>query len=311
MSIYNFHSTKKKNPFVRAIHSAKIHTYENIHNEKETSTKIPEFTFSKSNTNEIKYNFEENKNIETDIEKTRNNKKEKHSHSHCFQETTSRIDLFLMQDDRGSVEEIYNPLLEIISHKAPLPNFNLKKKRKKESFTLNNYFHNEDKNIVDINKQLIQNLNYEMELMNSKPTSFIPFNKNHNDNIQQISTKLIKKSQNEEKKMERIYEISPLIYEKLNQTKKRLPYLFKKIQNKEPQRNKKKLNSINLKDVLILHNSTVRRSVTQFKVKNHSFRQSLKLKNRPVYSTYKDRYHRVTTNSNIYNKTTNLNEVYL
>ena len=216
-----------------------------------------------------------------------------------------------MQDDRGSVEEIYNPLLEIISHKAPLPNFNLKKKRKKESFTLNNYFHNEEKNIVDINKQLIQNLNYEMELMNSKPTSFIPFNKNHNDNIQQISTKLIKKSQNEEKKMERIYEISPLIYEKLNQTKKRLPYLFKKIQNKEPQRNKKKLNSINLKDVLILHNSTVRRSVIQFKVKNHSFRQSLKLKNRPVYSTYKDRYHRVTTNSNIYNKTTNLNEVYL
>ena len=103
---------------------------------KKLVQKFQNLHFQNQNTNEIIYNFEENKNIETDIEKTRNNKKEKHSHSHCFQETTSRIDLFLMQDDRGSVEEIYNPLLEIISHKAPLPNFNLKKKEKKKVLLL-------------------------------------------------------------------------------------------------------------------------------------------------------------------------------
>ena len=60
-----------------------------------------------------------------------------------------------------------------------------------------------------------------------------------------------------------------------------------------------------------MHNSTVRRSVSQFKVKNYSFRQSLKLKNRPFYSAYKERYHPFPNNGNFFNNNMNLNEVYL
>ena len=304
MSIYNLDESKSKNPFVKAFQSTKIKSYTNLQTEKETSTKIPENT--NSNSNIENNNNNENKSDDKNIDKTRN--KPKHYH-HCFQETTSPIDLFLMQDDRGSVEEIYNPLLEIRSHKVPLPKFNIKKKDKKIKMFSNLYLNNEEKNVIDINKQLIQNLNDEMEVMNSKPHHFIPFNSMNNFN--KIS---VKNNEVRDKKIEQIYQMSPLIYEKLKKTQKNLPYLFKNIKNAIDNKgiNKNKnTTSINLKDVLIMHNSTVRRSVSQFKVKNHSFRQSLKLKNRPVYSAYKERFHPFPSNVNLYTNIMNLNEVYL
>ena len=214
-----------------------------------------------------------------------------------------------MQDDRGSVEEIYNPLLEIRSHKVPLPKFNTKKKDKKIKMFSNLYLNNDEKNVIDINKQLIQNLNDEMEVMNSKPHHFIPFNSMNNFNKIPVKNNEVR-----DKKIEQIYQMSPLIYEKLKKTQKNLPYLFKNIKNAIDNKgiNKNKnTTSINLKDVLIMHNSTVRRSVSQFKVKNHSFRQSLKLKNRPVYSAYKERFHPFPNNVNLYTNIMNLNEVYL
>ena len=301
MSIYNLIDSKSKNSFVKAFQSVKINSYTNLQTDKETSTKIPEITNS---------NFENNNNEEIieekNIDKTRN--KPKHYH-HCFQETTSPINLFLMQDDRGSVEEIYNPLLEIRSHKVPLPKFNLKKKDKKIKFFSNINLNSDEKNVIDINKQLIQNLNDEMEVMNSKPKHFIPFNSMTN-----FHKNTVKNNEVHDKKMEQIYEMCPLIYDKLKKTKKNLPYLFKNIQNAIDNKgiNKNKNTAvINLKDVLIMHNSTVRRSVSQFKVKNYSFRQSLKLKNRPVYSAYKERFHPFPINDNFINNTMNLNEVYL
>jgi hypothetical protein len=304
MSIYNLNESKSKNPFVKAFQSTKIKSYTNLQTDKETSTKIPEYT--NSNSNIENNNNNENKSDDKIIDKTRN--KPKHYH-HCFQETTSPINLFLMQDDRGSVEEIYNPLLEIRSHKVPLPKFNLKKKDKKIKFFSNINLNSDEKNVIDINKQLIQNLNDEMEVMNSKPEHFIPFNSTNN--FHKIP---IKNNEVQDKKMKQIHKISPLIYEKLKKTKKNLPYLFKNIQNAIDNKgiNKNKNTAvINLKDVLIMHNSTVRRSVSQFKVKNYSFRQSLKLKNRPVYSAYKERFHPFTINENFINNTMNLNEVYL
>jgi hypothetical protein len=301
MSIYNLSDSKSKNSFVKAFQSVKINSYTNLQTDKETSTKIPEITNS---------NFENNNNEEIieekNIDKTRN--KPKHYH-HCFQETTSPINLFLMQDDRGSVEEIYNPLLEIRSHKVPLPKFNLKKKDKKIKFFSNINLNSDEKNVIDINKQLIQNLNDEMEVMNSKPHHFIPFNSMNNFNKIPVKNNEVR-----DKKIEQIYQMSPLIYEKLKKTQKNLPYLFKNIKNAIDNKgiNKNKnTTSINLKDVLIMHNSTVRRSVSQFKVKNYSFRQSLKLKNRPVYSAYKERYHPFPNNGNFFNNNMNLNEVYL
>ena len=301
MSIYNLSDSKSKNSFVKAFQSVKINSYTNLQTDKETSTKIPEITNS---------NFENNNNEEIieekNIDKTRN--KPKHYH-HCFQETTSPINLFLMQDDRGSVEEIYNPLLEIRSHKVPLPKFNTKKKDKKIKMFSNLYLNNDEKNVIDINKQLIQNLNDEMEVMNSKPHHFIPFNSMNNFNKIPVKNNEVR-----DKKIEQIYQMSPLIYEKLKKTQKNLPYLFKNIKNAIDNKgiNKNKnTTSINLKDVLIMHNSTVRRSVSQFKVKNYSFRQSLKLKNRPVYSAYKERFHPFPINENFINNTMNLNEVYL
>ena len=305
MSIYNLNESKSKSPFVKAFQSTKINSYSNLQTDKETSTKIPENTNSNTNV-ENNNNNNENNNDDKNIDKTRN--KPKHYH-HCFQETTSPINLFLMQDDRGSVEEIYNPLLEIRSHKVPLPKFNLKKKDKKIKFFSNINLNSDEKNVIDINKQLIQNLNDEMEVMNSKPEHFIPFNSTNN--FHKIP---IKNNEVQDKKMKQIHKISPLIYEKLKKTKKNLPYLFKNIQNAIDNKgiNKNKNTAvINLKDVLIMHNSTVRRSVSQFKVKNHSFRQSLKLKNRPVYSAYKERFHPFPINDNFINNTMNLNEVYL
>ena len=305
MSIYNLSDSKSKNSFVKAFQSVKINSYTNLQTDKETSTKIPENTNSNSNI-ENNNNNNENKSDDKNIDKTRN--KPKHYH-HCFQETTSPIDLFLMQDDRGSVEEIYNPLLEIRSHKVPLPKFNTKKKDKKIKMFSNLYLNNEEKNVIDINKQLIQNLNDEMEVMNSKPHHFIPFNSMNNFNKIPVKNNEVR-----DKKIEQIYQMSPLIYEKLKKTQKNLPYLFKNIKNAIDNKgiNKNKnTTSINLKDVLIMHNSTVRRSVSQFKVKNYSFRQSLKLKNRPVYSAYKERFHPFPINDNFINNTMNLNEVYL
>ena len=305
MSIYNLNESKSKNPFVKAFQSTKINSYSNLQTDKETSTKIPENTNSNTNV-ENNNNNNENNNDDKNIDKTRN--KPKHYH-HCFQETTSPINLFLMQDDRGSVEEIYNPLLEIRSHKVPLPKFNLKKKDEKIKMISNIFLKNDEKNVIDINKQLIQNLNDEMEVMNSKPKHFIPFNSMTN-----FHKNTVKNNEVHDKKMEQIYEMCPLIYDKLKKTKKNLPYLFKNIQNAIDNKgiNKNKnTTSINLKDVLIMHNSTVRRSVSQFKVKNHSFRQSLKLKNRPVYSAYKERYHPFPNNGNFFNNNMNLNEVYL
>ena len=304
MSIYNLNESKSKNPFVKAFQSTKIKSYTNLQTDKETSTKIPENT--NSNSNIENNNNNENKSDDKIIDKTRN--KPKHYH-HCFQETTSPINLFLMQDDRGSVEEIYNPLLEIRSHKVPLPKFNTKKKDKKIKMFSNLYLNNDEKNVIDINKQLIQNLNDEMEVMNSKPHHFIPFNSMNNFNKIPVKNNEVR-----DKKIEQIYQMSPLIYEKLKKTQKNLPYLFKNIKNAIDNKgiNKNKnTTSINLKDVLIMHNSTVRRSVSQFKVKNHSFRQSLKLKNRPVYSAYKERFHPFPSNVNLYTNIMNLNEVYL
>ena len=302
MSIYNFHVTKNKNPFKRSFQSAKLFTYIHLND------------IEKDFTSNIKNNISSNNNnIGNNISETKPLKSQKYrikqSHSHCFQETTNKIDLFLMQDDRGSIEEMHNnPLLEIYTHKEPLPNFNFKKKRNSKFFNkISNVKCNVEKNVVDINKLLIHHLNQEMEIMNSKRS----FSFNDKNNIIKDSKRLNKSKEIKEKRIEKICKISPLIFDKLKKTKKNLPFLFKNIQNSIEKNEKKKTKIINLKEIVIMHNSNIRKSVSQFKVKNQSFRKSLKLKNRPIYSTYRERYHPLKTNSNCNDYSTNINDVYI
>ena len=121
------------------------------------------------------------------------------------------------------------------------------------------------------------------------------------------------------KKMEKINKISPLVFKKILKTKKKLPNLFKNIQNSVQNMNSSNKNkSINLNYILLLHNSTVRKSISQFKVKKYFFKQSLQLKDRPIFSEKKKKNNNNPFNFsnkssiNFYKKSLiNYNEVYL
>jgi hypothetical protein len=119
--------------------------------------------------------------------------------------------------------------------------------------------------------------------------------------------------------MEKINKISPLVFKKILKTKKKLPNLFKNIQNSVQNMNSSNKNkSINLNYILLLHNSTVRKSISQFKVKKYFFKQSLQLKDRPIFSASIKKNNNNPFNFsnkssiNFYKKSLiNYNEVYL
>lgn len=143
---------------------------------------------------------------------------------------------------------------------------------------------NGESNIFDINKEFIKNIKEEIKLMNLKNN---PSNIKSVKNKNILSFDLIKKKEKEEENMKKISEISPLVYTKIIQSKEKLPNLFKKINHSiETNSIKSSKNSlINLKYVLLLHNSTIRKSLSQFKVKNYSIKKSLKLNNKSLFSS--------------------------
>ena len=141
-----------------------------------------------------------------------------------------------------------------------------------------------ESNIIDINKEFIKNIKEEIKKMNLK---------NNYSNIKSVKNKkilsfdLIKKKEKEEDNMKKISEISPLVYTKIIKSKEQLPSLFKKMHHSiESNLIKSSKNElINLKYVLLLHNSTVRKSLSQFKVKNYSIKKSIKLNKKSLYSS--------------------------
>ena len=137
-----------------------------------------------------------------------------------------------------------------------------------------------------------------------------------------------KNDENKKEKLKKISSLNPFLFYKIKDNNQKIPFQFKNITNyKNLINNNNKIQNelnnrfnkaVNLEDILILHNSTVRKSVSQIKVKKYFFKQSLKLKNRPVYNTFRERINKSSKEfyqnnkiNNLYNIYNNVKDVYL
>lgn len=225
--------------------------------------------------------------------------------SHCFQDTTRRLTLFLLQDDR--IIDRNNPLLCETPHKAPVPLFD--KKPRKSKFVpntsnpinkvgnMNEMYkrsHDEKKeHIININKELIKELNSEIRTFSKKKKPITTPKPNRSDGFNGFIIRNIEPmtSKNNIEVIERIRLLSPYLATKKANNLKEIPFIFRQMKlnkKKEPKGNiiNYERQKINLEDILIMHNSTIRKSVSQFKVKDFQLKKSLKLKNRPLYPAY-------------------------
>ena len=245
------------------------------------------------------------------------------------------INLFLIQDDR-TVNEINNPILSFSHKKAPTPKFRalsgLKKKINFDDYEKKNLKYKSSNHVFDINKELINNLNKQMNLIQKNNQKlFYFYEMNNNNNNKKKNEKKINEKKNDENKKEKLKKISslnPFLFYKIKDNNQKIPFQFKNITNyKNLINNNNKIQNelnnrfnkaVNLEDILILHNSTVRKSVSQIKVKKYFFKQSLKLKNRPVYNTFRERINKSSKEfyqnnkiNNLYNIYNNVKDVYL
>jgi hypothetical protein len=159
---------------------------------------------------------------------------------------------------------------------------------------------NNENKIIDINKEFIKSIREEIKLMNLK--SNLSNNKSvKNKEIFTFDT--IKKKEKNKENMKKIFEISPLVYTKIIKSKEQLPNVFKKINNSiEMNLTKSSKNrSVNLKYVLHLHNSTARKSLSQFKVKDYSIKKNIKLNHKSLYSFSKKKNNKINNPSNLSN----------
>ena len=244
------------------------------------------------------------------------------------------INLFLIQDDR-TVNEINNPILSFSHKKAPTPKFRslsgLKKKINFDDYEKKNLKYKSSNHVFDINKELINNLNKQMNLIQKNNQKLFYFYDINNNNNKKKNEKKINEKKNDENKKEKLKKISslnPFLFYKIKDNNQKIPFQFKNITNyKNLINNNNKIQNelnnrfnkaVNLEDILILHNSTVRKSVSQIKVKKYFFKQSLKLKNRPVYNTFRERINKSSKEfyqnnkiNNLYNIYNNVKDVYL
>ena len=164
---------------------------------------------------------------------------------------------------------------------------------------------------------------------NQKLFYFYDINNNNNNkkkNEKKINEK--KNVENKKEKLKKISSLNPFLFYKIKDNNQKIPFQFKNITNyKNLINNNNKIQNelnnrfnkaVNLEDILILHNSTVRKSVSQIKVKKYFFKQSLKLKNRPVYNTFRERINKSSKEfyqnnkiNNLYNIYNNVKDVYL
>ena len=250
------------------------------------------------------------------------------------------INLFLIQDDR-TVNEINNPILSFSHKKAPTPKFRslsgLKKKINFDDYPKKNDLKFKSSNhVFDVNNELINVLNKQMNLIqknNQKLFYFYDLNNNNNNKNKHI--KKNNENENKKEKLKKISSLNPFLFYKIKDNNQKIPFQFKNItfyknliNNNNNNNNKNVQNllnnrfnkEVNLEDILILHNSTVRKSVSQIKVKKYFFKQSLKLKNRPVYNTFRERINKSSKEfynqnnnkiNNLYNIYNNVKDVYL
>lgn len=229
----------------------------------------------------------------------------------CLQEKSRRLSLILMQDDKDSLEKIYN-IINIKTKKEPLPLFSEKKIKNKKKIELSNEkilrYNNSDKNnIIDINKLFIKDLQYSINNSNNNSKKNI-FNSGKdfytlNSRMNNLKKNIFLKTFNNEK----IKKLSPEVSEKILFNKKNLPINYKNLKE-NLKKNLSLLNKkINLDEILFYHNSNMRKAISQFKVKNYNFHYNLKLKDKKLFNLT----NRKTNKEENFFFKKNLNDIYL
>ena len=229
----------------------------------------------------------------------------------CLQEKSRRLSLILMQDDKDSLEKIYN-IINIKTKKEPLPLFSEKKIKNKKKIELSNEkilrYNNSDKNnIIDINKLFIKDLQYSINNSNNNSKKNI-FNSGKdfytlNSRMNNLKKNIFLKTFNNEK----IKKLSPEVSEKILFNKKNLPINYKNLKE-NLKKNYSLLNKkINLDEILFYHNSNMRKAISQFKVKNYNFHYNLKLKDKKLFNLT----NRKTNKEENFIFKKNLNDIYL
>jgi len=143
------------------------------------------------------------------------------------------------------------------------------------------------KNIININNKLISDLNEQINILNEKKRTK-KFNYKQTVNLQKLNDYIIYE-----------YTKNKMEFNKINKKKTttsfRLPIQYRRMGNHGKKEDLIPINNIpkiNLEDILILHNSNTRNSMTQHKVKNFYFKNNVR------YKKYKLNPHRNKEYSN-------------
>ena len=164
----------------------------------------------------------------------------------------------------------------------------INKLKNKKSY--GNYYMNENipfysfadsKNIININNKLINDLNAQINILNEKKTSK-KFNYKQTVNLQKLNDYII--YEYTKNKMEFNKE-----HNKKNTISFRLPLQYRRMGNHGKKEDLIPINNqpkVNLEDILIMHNSNLRTSMTKNKVKNYFMKNNIrfkKYKSNPYY----------------------------
>ena len=143
------------------------------------------------------------------------------------------------------------------------------------------------KNIVNINNKLISDLNEQINILNEKKKSK-NFNYRQSVNLQKLNDYIIYE-----------YTKNKIEYNKMRNKKSttsfRLPLQYRRMGNHGKKEDLIPINNapkINLEEILILHNSNTRSSMTKHKVKNYYLKNNVRYKkfkpNIPINKDYSD-----------------------
>ena len=181
----------------------------------------------------------------------------------------------------NSANRLISPRTNYFSTNFTRPSTSFKSSNKLKNKTYENYWNeyfpfypkNNIKNIININNKLINDLNAQINSLNEKKKAK-KFNYKQTVNLQKLNDYIIYE-----------YTKNKMEFNKENNKKNtvsfRMPLLYRRMGNhgkKEdliPLNNKPK---INLEDILILHNTNLRNSMTKNKVKNFYLKNNIRYK---------------------------------
>ena len=167
---------------------------------------------------------------------------------------------------------------------------NINRLKNKTSF--NNYYIDENipfitsnntRNVININNKLIYDLNAQINALNEKKQSKI-FNYKQTVNLQKLNDYIIYEYTNNNMEFNKENN-------KKNSVSFRLPLQYRRMGNHGKKEDLIPINSkpkINLEDILIMHNSNLRTSMTKNKVQNYYLKNNIKYKKYKAAPYYAD-----------------------